>query len=93
MPPTSTIRSDAAGNIWVRIYDYHEAFVTAGPSRIQTTRVPSQWDVFDPAGAWLCTVEMPASFTPLEIGVDYVAGVWRDDDDVEHARLYRLTKP
>jgi hypothetical protein len=31
--------------------------------------------------------------TPLDIGSDHVAGVWRDDDDVEHVRLYTLTKP
>ena len=36
---------------------------------------------------------MPARFTPLEIGTDYVAGLWRDPDDVEYVSLYRLLKP
>jgi len=93
LPATSAIRTDPAGNLWVRIYDYRESFVPSGPVRVQTTRAASQWDVFNPQGGWLCAVELPSSFTPLEIGMDYVAGLWRDDDDVEHARLYRLAKP
>lgn len=54
---------------------------------------PARWDVFGPQGRWRCTVGMPGSFTPLEIGTDHVAGVWRDTDDVEHVGLYRLIKP
>jgi hypothetical protein len=29
----------------------------------------------------------------MHIGPDFVLGVWRDDLDVEHARLYELIKP
>jgi hypothetical protein len=93
LPATSTIRTDPAGNLWVRIYDYRESFVPSGPVRVPTIRASSEWDVFNPQGGWLCTVELPPSFTPLEIGTDYVAGLWRDNDDVEHVRLYRLAKP
>jgi hypothetical protein len=35
----------------------------------------------------------PARFTPFEIGPDYVLGVWRDADDVEHVQMYELVKP
>jgi hypothetical protein len=93
LPATSTIRTDPAGNLWVRIYDYRESFVPSGPVRVNTIRASSEWDVFNPQGGWLCTVELPPSFTPLEIGTDHVAGLWRDNDDVEHVRLYRLAKP
>jgi hypothetical protein len=55
--------------------------------------VPSIWDVLDPNGRWLCTVSLPARFTPVEIGSDYVAGLARDEDDVEQVRVYRLIKP
>jgi hypothetical protein len=30
---------------------------------------------------------------PMDIGNDYELGLWRDADDVEHVRMYRLTKP
>lgn len=93
LPVTSTLRGDADGNLWVRSYDYREAFRQSGPVRVLTIRVPSRWDVFNQQGAWVCTVELPSSFTPLDIGGDYVAGLWRDDDDVEHVRVYRLLKP
>jgi hypothetical protein len=55
--------------------------------------VRSTWDVLDPEGRWLCTVQLPARFTPLEIGSNYVAGLARDGDEVEQVRVYRLLKP
>ena len=36
---------------------------------------------------------MPARFEPRHIGSDYVLGVWRNDDDVEHVMMYELVKP
>lgn len=60
---------------------------------LRTPPIPTPWDVFDSTGRWLCTVTMPAGFTPLDIGNDDVAGLARDADDVEYVRLYRLLKP
>jgi hypothetical protein len=51
---------------------------------------PTSWRVFDKAGKWLGTVTLPARFNPMDIGTDYVLGLWRDEDDVEHVRMYRL---
>jgi hypothetical protein len=84
---------DKAGNLWVQRYDYRSAFFTPGPVRTQTIAVPTRWNVVDPNGRWLCVVDLPARFTPVEIGADYVAGVGRDIDDVEQVRVYRLRKP
>ena len=93
-PSFSTLLGDRLGNLWVKQYQVEEHMTEAsGPVSIRTFPEPSRWDVFDPAGRWLCTVTMPASFTPLEIGSDYVAGLWRDDDDVEFVRIYGLVKP
>jgi hypothetical protein len=49
--------------------------------------------VFDPAGVYLGDVEMPERFRVFQIGADFVLGQWRDEDDVEHVRLYPLIKP
>lgn len=92
-PFFSALMGDRAGNLWVRRYDYRESMLRPGLASVQTIAAPSAWDVFDGEGRWLCTVELPASFTPLEIGDDYVAGVWRNEDDVEHVRFHRLVKP
>jgi hypothetical protein len=52
----------------------------------------SEEPVFDARGAWLGVVTTPARFGVSEIGDDYMAGVWRDADDIEHARVYELRK-
>jgi hypothetical protein len=36
---------------------------------------------------------MPTGLRVTEIGPDYVLGLWRDADDVEHVRMYELIKP
>ncbi len=51
------------------------------------------WSVFDADGVWLGVVTLPSGFTPMDIGTDYVLGLWRDGDDVEHVRMYELVKP
>jgi hypothetical protein len=35
---------------------------------------------------------VPARFTPLEIGRDYVLGVRRDDVDAEHVQVLKLNR-
>ncbi len=92
-PAFSTMTADRAGNLWVRQYDYRAEFRTAGRVRMETPVVATRWDVFDGQGRWLITMTLPARFAPLEIGDDYMAGLSRDDDDVEQVQLYRLVKP
>ncbi len=57
--------------------------------------IPGQretWTVFDADGRRVGAVTMPQRFTPHEIGVDYVLGVARDEDDVEFVRMYGLRR-
>lgn len=60
--------------------------------RRHVPHVRSTWSVFDPAGAWLADVELPALFLPFDIGVDYVAGISRDAYDVERVTVLRLRR-
>jgi hypothetical protein len=53
-------------------------------------RLRGELDVFAVDGAFLGAVAIPGRFTPMEIGVDYVLGVFRDGDDVPFVRLYEL---
>lgn len=50
------------------------------------------WTVIDAAGRWLGDLDLPASLLPLDIGMDYILGVERDELDVEHVRLYALDR-
>lgn len=51
------------------------------------------WSVFAPDGRWLGDVDLPEGFDPMWIDDEVVAGVWEDELEVEHLRVYRLVKP
>lgn len=53
---------------------------------------PVRWDIFDPSGTWLGTLDTPERFTVLEVGRDYVLGVRRDDLDVEQVEVLGLER-
>jgi hypothetical protein len=82
-PAHLTLKADGAGNLWV---ERVPRLLTRMPDE------PTIWDVFNAEDVWLGPVRTPPRFAVSEIGADYVAGIWRDLDDIEHARVYRLIK-
>lgn len=90
LPAYQTMLVDSDRNLWVSDSNI-EWFFGQGFSRVLST--PVSWRVFDRTGRWSGSVTTPARFRPMDIGSDYVLGLWRDADDVEHVRMYRLTKP
>lgn len=44
--------------------------------------------VFDPSGRLQGWVDMPDRFQPTQVRAGKVIGIWRDQDDVEHVRVY-----
>lgn len=54
---------------------------------------PGVWDLFAPDGTWLSTVHLPARFRPMSAREDMVAGVAKDDLDVESVQVWRLERP
>jgi hypothetical protein len=55
--------------------------------------VHSAWTIFDRDGAVSGRVMAPQGFSVLEIGGDYILGVYRDDMGVEYLRQYSLQRP
>lgn len=51
-----------------------------------------KWGVFDREGRLQAWLRMPERFRPTSIGSDWVVGIWQDEDDVEHVRVYGLTR-
>jgi hypothetical protein len=43
-------------------------------------------------GAFLGSVALPAGLRPVDIGEDWVLGLWRDAYDVDYVRLHRLRR-
>jgi hypothetical protein len=80
LPAFSSLMVDADDNLWV------------GKYLIPGERQPSFF-VFGLGGGLLGTVDAPPGLRIVEIGSDYVIGVWRDEVDVEHVRVYVLRKP
>jgi hypothetical protein len=52
-----------------------------------------RWDIFDPEGQLRSVLRVPAGYRLTEVGSDYVLGVWRNEDDVESVRGYRVGRP
>jgi hypothetical protein len=74
------LQVDQPGNLWVQEYS-----TLIGEGRV--------WSVFDTADVYLGDIELPERFRVFQIGDDWVLGQWRDADEVEHLRLYRIMKP
>ena len=85
LPVLESILLDVAGNLWVE------------PHAMYGAAVPPP-DVYAPDGTWLGTVALPpgrgslVAGGGLEIGEDHILGVWRDEQGVEHVRMYGLEK-
>jgi hypothetical protein len=78
LPAYAALRIDGAQRLWVKDYP------------IPGEKQP-RWKVFDRSGALLGSVLTPAGLEVLEIGTDYLLGVWLDQLDVEYLRVYALT--
>lgn len=88
LPVLRSMHFDDLGNLWVE------------PFHLLGSELPP-YQVFAPDGTWLGEVVLPpgqdrgwvADYAPrLELGADYVLGVWKDALDVQRVRMYRLEK-
>ncbi len=89
MPAFSEVIVDRLDHIWLREYVPNEP--TAG-SWIQTPLDPVRWLVLSPDGEVVAGVETPARFRPRVIGEDFIAGLHRDEMEVEYVHAYSLIR-
>ena len=71
--------ADRSGKVWVPDFMAREGVRT--------------WTVFSPEGRRLGTERTPAELRVLDIGADWLLGVWQDELDVEYVRAYGLIRP
>lgn len=88
LPVLRSVHVDAAGHVWLQPY------YVAGAE-------PPPFEILAPDGTWLGSVTLPPGLhrafiqyqAPyMEIGDDYVLGVWTDELDVQYVRMYRINR-
>ena len=88
LPVLRSIHVDGTGHLWLQPY------YVAGAD-------PPPFEVHAPDGTWLGSVALPPGLERgfiqfqaphMEIGDDYVLGVWTDELDVQYVRMYRINK-
>lgn len=80
-PAYDALEVDATGAVWARVF-----------RGVSEQSRDERWRVFAADGTWLGTVAMPSGFRALEMGGDYVLGVWSDTLGVEHPRVLPLRR-
>ena len=80
-PAYANMLVDPSGTVWLELH--------RGMSERDR---PQEWLILDADGTWLGTVEVPERFTVVEVRMDRMLGVWRDEVDVEHPQVLRLTR-
>lgn len=79
LPVYSRLEVDAVGLLWIREYALDPDANTV-------------WRVYDPDGDEPAVLRFPPRFSIRYLGENVVAGVWRDDLDVEYVWVYRLER-
>jgi hypothetical protein len=80
-PAFADILVDPSGAVWLELH--------RGESEQD---LPQEWLVLDADGTWLGTVRIPDRFTVSDITMDAVLGVRRDELDLAHPQVLRLTR-
>ena len=88
VPAFGAFLAASTGELWVKEFERSDAFAESSKGGDAALR----WSVFSPRGDWVADVLLPAHFSPLDVGRDYVAGVSFDADDVERVTVLRLRR-
>lgn len=79
-PVFELLQSTRENGLWIQIY------------RRPQDLGPDRWLVADRSGEIVAKIETPEGFRMMEIGEDYIAGVYLDELDVEHFAVYPILK-
>lgn len=77
MPLYTAILPTDNGEVWLEQF--------ARPWRLARTYL-----VFDSTGAMIARVELPPDVRPFQVAGDRVIARWRDEDEIEYVRVYRI---
>lgn len=98
--------SEAVRDVWranlqrntrfAEVFPYHDRLMIGTDGSLWVEMVRRYEDegrrfvVYDTAGRAIARAEFPARVRPLQVGPDFLVGMWRDPDDVPHLRVWRI---
>ncbi|RMH22843.1 MAG: hypothetical protein D6701_00950 [Gemmatimonadetes bacterium] len=76
-PAIAQLLVDDEGRVWVRAFALDQV-------------EPSRWSIHAPSGEVVGVLDLPAGFEPTAVRAGRVLGVWRDEFDADHVRVYAV---
>lgn len=93
LPLISRLLSARTGELWVADYQPSDDILSLAASALGYTPTgPTRWNIFGRDSEWLDTLTLPPRFVLVDPGRDWVAGVARDDDDVERVEVWWVVR-
>lgn len=92
LPALSRLLAARTGELWIADFQPSDGIVSNAGAGGRVPAGPSRWSIFAPDGAWSGTVTLPSRFRLFDAGHDWVAGVARDEDDVERVEVWQLRR-
>lgn len=96
-PRFGRIVLDGEGYLWVMDYPDHDdpgvrSYAFRQRFQAAVEEGGARWRILAPDGTWVAEARTPPGLFPLEIGRDYLLGVWRDELDVQRVELHALNR-
>ena len=89
LPAFAQMLAGSDDTIWLREFVVNEEMVGtwhAAPAN------PSRWFALNRSGNLVASIQLPGRFTPRLFGEDFVAGLYRDEEDVEFVHVYGIVR-
>lgn len=92
LPALSRLLAARTGELWIADFQPSDGIVSNSGAGGRVPAGPSRWNIFAASGAWSGTITLPPRFRLFDAGHDWVAGVARDQDDVERVEVWQLRR-
>lgn len=93
LPLISRLLAARTGELWVADFQPSDGILSLAASALGYAPAgPTRWNIFSRDSEWLGTLTLPPRFLLADAGRDWVAGVARDDDDVERVEVWKVER-
>ncbi len=92
LPTIARLVASRTGELWVSDYQPSDGIVSFAGGVTRPPAEPTRWNIFDARSRWIGTLMLPPRFSLFDVGRDWVAGVARDEDDVERVEVWEVRR-